>query len=74
MQRTFTLGNFFDEWGQPLGPDQAGPATGHVTVLYTGKVFGGNPRNVPLTAHAEIQVEVGTPLVGPQSVTWPSGL
>ena len=74
VQRTFTLGQFFDEWGQPLGPGQVGPAKGHVTVIYNGKVFQGNPRNVPLTAHAQIQLEVGTPLVAPESITWPSGL
>jgi hypothetical protein len=70
VQRTYTLGEFFDEWGQPLGPDQVGPAKGHVTVIYNGKVFEGNPRNVPLTAHAQIQLEVGTPLVAPESISW----
>jgi hypothetical protein len=74
VQRGFTLGNFFDLWGQPLGPDQAGPAKGNVTVIYNGHVYHGNPRNVPLTAHAQIQLEVGTPLVAPESITWPSGL
>jgi hypothetical protein len=74
VQRTYTLGNFFDEWGQPLGPSQAGPASGHVTVIYNGQVYQGNPRNVPLAAHAQIQLEVGTPLVAPISVSWPSGL
>ncbi len=74
VQRTYTLGEFFDEWGQPLGPGQVGPAKGHVTVIDNGKVFLGNPRNVPLTAHAQIQLEVGTPLVAPESITWPSGL
>jgi hypothetical protein len=74
IHRTYTLGNFFDEWGQPLGPDQAGPAKGHVTVLFNGKLYQGNPRDVPLLAHAQIQLEVGTPLVAPGSITWPSGL
>jgi hypothetical protein len=74
VQRTYTLGDFFDEWGQPLGPDQAGPAKGHVTVIYNGKVFEGNPRDVPLTADAQIQLEVGAPLVAPESITWPNGL
>jgi hypothetical protein len=74
VQRTYTLGDFFDEWGQPLGTGQVGPAKGHVTVIYNGKVFAGNPRNVPLTAHAQIQLEVGRPLVAPESITWPSGL
>ncbi len=74
VQRTYTLGDFFDEWGQPLGPDQVGPAKGHVTVIYNGRVFEQNPRDVPLTAHAQIQLEVGTPLVAPESITWPNGL
>ena len=69
-QETFTLGQFFDEWGQQLGPDVVGPAHGHVTVLVNGKVFTGNPRDVPLTKHAEIQLEVGTPLVAPESISW----
>jgi hypothetical protein len=70
VQRTYTLGQFFDEWGQPLGPDVVGPAHGHVTVLVNGQVFTGNPRDVPLTKHAEIQLEVGTPLVAPESISW----
>jgi hypothetical protein len=74
VHRAYTLGEFFDEWGQPLGPAEVGPATGHVTALYDGRVYRGNPRNIPLTAHAQIQLEVGTPLVGPESITWPSGL
>jgi hypothetical protein len=74
IHRTYTLGNFFDEWGQPLGPNQVGSATGHVTALYNGKVYQGNPRDIPLNAHAEIQLEIGTPLIAPESITWPSGL
>jgi hypothetical protein len=74
VQRTYTLGDFFDEWGQPLGPDQVGPAKGHVTALYNGQVYRGSPRDIPLTKHAQIQLEVGSPLVGPEKITWPSGL
>jgi hypothetical protein len=74
VQRTYTLGDFFDEWGQPLGPNQVGPASGHVTAIYDGQVYRGNPRNIPLTAHAQIQLEVGTPLVAPESITWPGVL
>jgi hypothetical protein len=74
VQRTYTLGEFFDEWGQPLGPGQVGPASGHVVAIYNGKVFEGNPRDIPLTAHAQIQLEVGTPLVAPESISFPNGL
>jgi hypothetical protein len=74
VHRTYTLGEFFDEWGQALGPGQVGPARGHVTAIYNGKAFTGNPRDIPLIAHAQIQLEVGKPLVAPESITWPSGL
>jgi hypothetical protein len=74
VQRTYTLGNFFDEWGQPLGPAQAGSATGRVVALYNGQVYQGNPRDIPLTAHAQIQLEIGTPLITPQPVTFSAGL
>lgn len=73
-KRTYTLGQFFDEWGQPLGPDQVGPATGPVTVLYNGNVFKGNPRSVPLGAHTQIQLEVGSPLIAPEKIRFRSGL
>jgi hypothetical protein len=74
VQRTYTLGNFFDIWGQPLGTDRVGPATGHVVAIYNGQVYRGNPRDIPLTAHAQIQLQVGTPLVAPDQISWPSGL
>jgi hypothetical protein len=74
VRRSYTLGEFFDEWGQPLGPGQVGSARGHVTAIYDGRVYRGRLRDIPLTAHARIQLEVGTPLVAPESITWPSGL
>jgi type II secretory pathway pseudopilin PulG len=74
VRRTFTLGQVFNEWGQPLGTSQVGPAKGQVTALYNGKVYRGNPRNIPLNAHAQIQLEVGKPLVAPESITFPNGL
>jgi hypothetical protein len=70
VKRTYTLGEFFDEWGQPLGPDQVGPARGKVTVIVNGRVFNGNPRDVPLGSHENLQVQVGTPLVAPQVINW----
>lgn len=74
VHRTYTLGEFFDEWGQPLGPDRVGPATGPVVALYNGQRYVGNPRDIPLNAHAQIQLEVGTPLVAPVKIMFPRGL
>jgi hypothetical protein len=74
VHRTYTLGNFFDIWGQPLGTDRVGPASGQVVAIVNGQVFQGNPRDIPLTAHAQIQLEVGQPLVAPEKITFPAGL
>jgi hypothetical protein len=65
---TFDLGEFFDIWGLKLSPTQVGPAHGKVTALVNGKVVGGNPRAIKLTAHALIQLDVGSPAVGEQKV------
>jgi len=74
IERTYTLGDFFDIWGQPLGRHRVGPARGVVTVVFDGKLFTGNPRQVPLLPHAQIQLEVGKPLLAPERIAFPPGL
>ena len=71
---SYTLGQWFDEWGIPLSSTQVGPATGKVTVFFTspGKkpgIYTGNPRNLPLGDHYQIQLDVGTPIVAPVQIT-----
>jgi hypothetical protein len=74
VTRTYTLGDFFDIWGEPLSRNRVGPLHGHVTALFNGQVFTGNPRKIPLLAHSQIQLEVGRPLVAPEKITFPPGL
>jgi hypothetical protein len=74
VHRTYTLGDFFDIWGQPLSSHRVGPATGHVTVFYNGNRYQGDPRTIPLRQHAQIQLDVGSPQVAPQKITFPAGL
>ncbi len=74
IQRTYTLGNYFDIWKQPLSATQVGPAKGPVTAYLNGRRFSGDPRSIPLKAHALIQLDVGTPAPGAQSFSFPSGL
>jgi hypothetical protein len=45
-----------------------------VTALYNGQRYDGDPRQIPLTAHAQIQLDVGRPLVAPELIEFPSGL
>jgi hypothetical protein len=71
--RGFTLGDFFDVWGQPLGRDRVGPVRGPLTTLVDGRVVSGDPRDVPLQAHSVIQLDVGQ-VVPFRSFTFPAGL
>jgi hypothetical protein len=71
VKRSFVLGELFDLWGQPLGRNAVGPASGPVTAIVNGKVWTADPRRIPLAAHAQIQLEVGRPLVAPQTIEFP---
>jgi len=71
---TYTLGQFFAVWGQKLSRSQVGPKKGSVTAFYDGKVWTGNPAAIPLTATAQIQLDVGSPTVAPEHIKFPQGL
>jgi hypothetical protein len=72
--RPYTLGNFFDIWGQPLTSDRVATLTGRVRAYVDGKVHAGNPRDIALGPHVEITLEVGTPIVTPPVYIFPDGL
>jgi len=70
--RTFTLGQFFDVWGQPLGPTAAGPARfkkGALRVYVDGSRYTGDPRAIELNQHADIVLEAGPPYSKPVPFT-----
>jgi len=67
-ERQYALGDFFDIWGQPLGPDRVGPLRGHVVALVDGRVYAGNPRSIVLRPHAQVQLDVGSPVVRQQLI------
>ncbi len=73
VTRVYTLGNFFDIWGQTLSTSQVSSAKGTVTVYVNGKRFTGDPRSIKLDPHAVIQLDVGT-AVPPKPYTFASGL
>jgi len=58
-QRTFTLGNYFDVWGQPLSNSVVAGGRGQVTAYVNGQRFTGDPRSIPFGAHSVIQLDVG---------------
>ena len=70
--RSFALGELFDVWGQSLDRSHVGRFSGGVTVFVNGVEYQGDPRQVPLTAHAVIQVDLGS-VVPPQPFGFPAG-
>jgi hypothetical protein len=70
VNRTYTLGDFFDIWNQPLSKNQVGPVHGKVTAFYNGALYTANPRDIPLGRYHQIQLDVGTPLVAPEKISF----
>jgi len=71
--RSFTLGDFFKVWGQPLSKTQAATAKGSakvpLKVWVNGKPYSGDPTKIKLDAHADIVIEAGPPFPKPPRFT-----
>ena len=76
--RTFTLGQFFAIWGEPLSRTRASDAKlrkgEKMTVWLDGRRFGGDPRTIPLAQHTDITIDVGPPANKPAPFTAWNGL
>jgi hypothetical protein len=73
VPRSYTLGEFFDIWGEPLGETQVGPDRGRVTALVDGTPFGGDPHDIRLDRHTVLQLDLGA-VVPFQPNSFPAGL
>ncbi|HEY9086247.1 MAG TPA: hypothetical protein VIN40_09995, partial [Candidatus Tyrphobacter sp.] len=69
----FTLGMFFDIWGQPLVRDDVAGRRGPVTAYVNGALWTGDLRAIPLSAHQEVTLEIGK-LVSPPNYLFPLGV
>jgi hypothetical protein len=72
IPRTFTLGDFFAVWGQPLSFTQIGDAEGEVFAYVDGQRVEGDPADIILADREIIQLNVGTDAPGPQPYTFPA--
>ena len=76
--RTFTLGDFFQIWGQPLSRTEAASAHARkrsaLRVWVNGKRYTANPAAIKLDAHTDIVIEAGPPFPKPPSFTSWNGL
>jgi hypothetical protein len=66
---TYTLGQFFAIWGQPLSTSSVGPIRGEVHVFVNGLLRPGDPSSLVLTARQVIQLDVGV-AVAQRTVDW----
>ena len=69
-QRVYTLGNFFNEWRQPLSASRVASASGPVTAFVNGKRWTSSLTSIPLLPHAVIQLDVGSPVVPFQPISF----
>ena len=73
-QRQYTLGNFFDVWGQPLAAHNVAGLKGAVRALVDGRIYMGKARDIPLKAHEQITLVVGEPMPQVPQYVFPEGL
>lgn len=67
-QSSFTLGQFFDIWGQTLSSTRVARidvSSGQFTVFVDGRPFTGDPRDVPLKPHTQVVIEIGKQVAPP---------
>jgi hypothetical protein len=71
--RTFTLGNFFDVWGEPLTRTNVAGArvkpSERIVTWVDGHRYAGDPRKIELTQHLDVTIEVGPPFAKPAPFT-----
>jgi hypothetical protein len=69
-RRIYTLGNFFDEWRQPLSATQVAGVHGRISAFFNGKPWKKSLRAIPLLPHANIQLDIGEPAPPLLAVDW----
>ncbi len=67
----YTLGIFFDIWGQPLTRTDVAGLKGPVTAFLNGVKYDGNLRQIQLLSHQQIVLEIGDPVVPPPNYEFP---
>jgi len=76
--RSYTLGQFFAVWGQPLTrSDVAGAKLRpgeRTTVWVDGNLYDGDPQKIELTSHIDVTIDVGPPAKKPVPYTAWNGL
>ena len=72
---TYTLGQFFAIWGEPLSTSNVAGITGNTVTAYvnnggTVTKYTGDLSTLPLPNHGEVTLEIGTPAAQIPTYTW----
>jgi hypothetical protein len=74
-RRDLTLGELFAIWGQPLSRVRMARWRAPVRAHVNGARWRGDPREIPLTHHAQVVVQAGPPALVPNArYRFPTGL
>ena len=66
--RSYSLGQFFAIWRQPLNVGQVAGVNGKPTIWVNGDRYVGNPANIRLGSHEDVQIDIGAPAIGPKTI------
>ncbi len=61
----YTLGMFFDIWGEPLATNDVAGMTGPVTAYVNGMKYDGDLKAIPMGSHQQIVLDIGRPAPPP---------
>ncbi|WP_204117407.1 hypothetical protein [Paraburkholderia sp. C35] len=72
---SYTLGQFFAVWGQPLSTTNVAGLTGMPITIYVNNggqltKYTGDPASLVLPAHGEVSIQIGTPLGQIPTFSW----
>jgi len=74
--RQFTLGDFFQVWGQPLSNRQVATfklgSGDQLKMWVDGQPYTGDPRKIVLKSHTQVVLEIGPQFVDPPTFDWTS--
>jgi hypothetical protein len=76
--KSFMLGDWFTEWGQPLGRTGTAGLPGPVRfyIIENGQItrYDGDPAGIAMVSHREILIVAGSPLSAVPRYQWPLGI
>jgi hypothetical protein len=73
VAKAYSLGQVFEVWGEPLGPNAALGYRGALAVLVDGVAAVGDPRAVTLKNFQNIVLELGRPPATPPASIYDFG-